>query len=875
MADASTLQRALAIVRVASRLVPGRLRDEWRREWEGELAAAADHRQAPIVRHALGAFVDAFWIRQRDVADLQTIDDLRHGFRQLRQHAGFAITAIGILALSMAASVTAFSVVSQILLRPLPYHDPDRIMTLWERVPAEEGRVYVAPGNFIDWRARATSFTQLAAAEPYSFDYRGGDRPLVLKAMLVTEGFFDVFGVQPLAGRFFRPEEHKKGNNLVVVISERFWRTQFNSNPAVVGTHVPIDDGSYLIAGVVSNNFQPHFQEYAPGDRDLYAAKAIEEYEPRIRVSGYWGVAGRLKDGVSIEQAQAEMDAISKTIEAENPRSNKNVRAEVITLREHLVGDVREAFGLFIAAVVAVLLIACVNVTNLLLARGSIRQQELAVRTALGANRRRLIGQMLIETLMLAGTASVIALLLAHGAMRGLAGFGPREVMWIDSLHVDGWAVGFAALLALAVTVAAGLVPALRLSGIGLQNPGHRTMTGDRSQRHLRSALVVAEVAMALVLVSGTGLLLRSFVNLLNVDTGFRKDGVMVLQMFAWDRNPGPVALRNFADRVTTRIAALPGVEHVGVVQAMPFIESNIDIQGAMRLLDQPAPQPGEEIRSSYNVASPGYFSALGVQAIRGRLPEERDGPTSPRVAVISEAFARRYLRDIDPIGQRLEIARQGKPMMMEIVGVVPGARHVRLDEAPRAEVFLPYAQAPTGSITLVARTGVDPGTLIESAKREVWAIDPLQTFYRTATLEELVDRTLITRRFALIVLTGFAGLALLLAAAGLYGVLSTIVSQYRREIGVRMALGAAWLDILQLVVKRGLIVSVVGVAVGLLGVIGGARLLRGFLFSVTPTDPIAIGGAALLMLTIAGIACYIPARRAAGEDPVQALRVD
>ncbi|HWI19144.1 MAG TPA: ABC transporter permease [Vicinamibacterales bacterium] len=870
---ADPLNRAQRIVAIASRLVPSRLRDEWRREWDGELAAAHEHPR--LTRYALGSFADAFWIRQRDVADLQAIDDLRHGFRQWRQQSGFVITVVGILALSMAASVTAFSVVSQILLRPLPYHQPDRIMTLWERVPSEPQRQYAAPGNFIDWRTRASSFTHLAAAEPYSFDYRGAEKPIVLKAMLVTEGFFETFGVQPLAGRFFRPDEHKKGSNLVVVLSERFWRSQFNADPGIVGRSVPIDDGMYLVAGVVSSDFQPHFQEYVAGDRDLYAAKAIEEFEPRIRVSGYWGVAGRLKDGVSIQQAQAEMDTISQAIEAENPRSNKGVRAEVITLRDHLVGDVREAFGLFAAAVVAVLLIACVNVTNLLLARGSVRQQELAVRTALGANRTRLVGQMLIETLMLAGSASAIALLLAHLAMRGLAGFGPREVMWIDSLHVDSLAIGFAALLALAVTVAAGLVPALRLSGLGLAAPGHRTMTGDRAQRHLRSALVVAEVAMALVLVSGTGLLLRSFVNLVNVDTGFRKDGVLALQMFAWDRNPGPVALRGFADRVTSRVAALPGVQQVALVQAMPFIESNIDIQGAMRLVDQPPPPPGEEIRASYNVASPHYFSVMGMTPLKGRAFEDRDGPAAPRVAVISEAFAARYLRDVDPIGQRIEIMRQGKPVRVEIVGVVPAARHVRLDEAPRAEVFMPYAQSPTGSITLVARAGVDPATLIEPAKREVWAIDPLQTFYQTATLEELVDRTLVTRRFALIVLTGFAGLAMLLAAAGLYGVLSTIVAQYRREIGVRMALGAAWLDILQLIVKRGLIVSLVGVGVGLLGVIGGARLLRGFLFSVTPTDPIAIGGAALLMLTIAAIACFIPARRAAGEDPMQALRVD
>jgi predicted permease len=871
----TSLRRALSIVRLASRLVPARLRDDWRREWDGELAAASENAKTPLVRHAFGAFVDAFWIRQRDVADLQTIDDLRHGFRQWRQQSGLVITVIGILALSMAASVTAFGVVSQILLRPLPYQEPERIMTIWERVPTEPERQYVAPGNFLDFRARATSFTQLAGAEPYSFDYTGGDRPLVLKAMLVTEGFFDIFGIQPLAGRFFRPEEHKKGNNNVVVLSERFWRAQFHGDPAIVGKTVPIDGAAFLVAGVVSNDFQPHFQEYLPGDRDLYAAKAIEDYEPRIRVSGYWGVAGRLKPGVSIDQARAEMDAIAAGIENENPRTNKGMRTEVIDLREHLVGDVRPAVTLFGGAVIAVLLIACVNVTNLLLARGALRQQELAVRTALGANRGRLVGQLLVETLMLASAASVAALALAHLAMRGLASWGPREVMWIDSLHVDASAIGFAALLAFGVTLTAGLVPAVRLSGLGLQMPGNRTMTGDRSQRHLRSALVIAEVALALMLVSGTGLLMRSFVNLLNVDTGFTREHVMVMQMFAWDRNPGAPALRSFHDRITAKVASIPGVQHVGVVQAMPFIESNINIQEQMRLVDQPPPQPGEEIRASYNIASPEYFAVMGMRPLKGRLPDARDGPTTPRVVVVSEAFAARYLRDIDPVGQRLEIRRQGKPVQTEIIGVVPSLRHDRLDQAARAEVLMPFAQSPTGSMTLVARTSVDPVTMIDTTKREIWTIDPLQTFYRTATLEELVDRTLITRRFALIVLTAFAALALLLAAAGLYGVLTTIASQYRREIGVRMALGAAWLDILKLVVMRGLVVSAVGVAAGLVGVLGGARLLRGFLFSITPTDPIAIGGAALLMLTIAAIACYIPARRAAGEDPVQALRVE
>jgi predicted permease len=862
---------ARRIIRVASWLVPARLRREWLMEWEGELAA----RTSSSIRPAFGSFIDAFWIRQRQVADLQTIDDMRHGLRQLRQHAAFAITTVGILALSMAGSVTAFSVVSQILLRPLPYHAPERIVTLWERLPSASGRSDVAPGNFLDWRARATSFTHLAGVEPYSYDYLGGERPEVLKAVQVTEGFFDLFGIKPAAGRFFLAEEHKKGNNRVVVLSERFWRSHFNGDPGIVGKTIPIDDGAFLVAGVAPADFQPHFQEYAPGDRDLYAAKVIEEYEPRIRVSGYWNVVARLKDDVSIDQARAEMDAISAQIAEDNPRTNNGLRADVITIREHLVGEVRPAVGLFTAAVLAVLVIACVNVTNLLLARGAVRQQELAVRTALGASRARLVGQLLVETSLLASAASVSALVLAQAAMRGLASLGPREVMWIDSLHVDGNAVLFAIGLTGVVTVAAGMVPALRLSGLGLQSPCHRTMTGDRAQRRLRSALVVAEVALALMLISGTSLLLRSFVNLLNVDAGFRKDGVMVMQMFAWDRNQGPAALRAFHSRVTEAVAALPGVESVGTVQAMPFIESNVDIQSAVRLLDQPAPAPGEEIRSSINIVSPDYFSVMGVRLLEGRLLDYRDGADAPRAVLVSDAFANRYLQGVNPIGQRIEYRSSGKPAQSHIVGVVRSLRHDRLDAAPRAEILIPFAQSPSGTITMVARTALDPRMLIEPAKAAVWTVDPMQTFYRTATLDELVDRTLVTRRFALIVLTGFAALAMLLAAAGLYGVLSTIASQYRREIGVRMALGAAWIDILRLVVARGLVVSAVGVSVGLVGVLGGARVLQGFLFSVTPTDPIAIGGAAVLMLTIAAIACYIPARRAAGEDPVQALRVE
>lgn len=860
------------IIRLAAWLVPARLRRDWLMEWEGELAA----RTSPQIRHAFGSFVDAFWIRQRDVADLRAIDDLRHGWRQMRQHSGFAYTVVAILSLSMAASVVAFSVVSQILERPLPYPDADRVVTVWERQAANAGRNEVAPGNFMDWRARATSFSHLAAGDPWSYDYTSGDRPEVWRAVRVTEGFFEVFGVKPLLGRFFLPNEFTRGNNQVVVLSARLWRSHFGADPGIIGTSLTLDATPHLVIGVAPDDFQPRLLEDVPGGVLVWGARFTVGFEARSRGNGYWQVAGRLKDDVSLSAAQAEMDAIAAQIEVENPTTNKDVRTSIITIREHLVGDVRPAVALFSAAVLAVLLIACVNVTNLLLARGAARQHELAVRTALGADRRRVVAQLLAETLLLASVASLGGVVLAQAAMRSLASWGPPEVMWLDSLHIDGPALLFAALLAFGVTVVAGLVPALRMSGFGLQQPGMRTMTADAGQRRLRFGLVAVEVALALILVSGTGLLLKSFVNLLNVDTGFRQQGVMVLQIFTGDRNSGPAALRSFHDRVTEKIAQLPGVREVGTVRAMPFIESNVDIRGPVRLMDQPPPAPGDDMSNiSLNIVTPGYFSVMGVGLVSGRLIEPRDGPDAPRVVVVSEAFANRHLRGVDPVGQRIEVRQFNRPIQAEIVGIVRALRHGRLDEAPRAEVLLPFAQNPMGSLTIVARTAVPPETLIEPAKLAIWSIDPLQTFYRTATLDELVQRTLTTRRFALIVLTGFAALALLLAAAGLYGVISAIVSQYRREIGVRMALGAAWTDILRLVVGRGLLVSAVGVAAGLVAVLGGARLLQGFLFSVAPTDPLAIGGAAVLMLAIAAIACYIPARRAAAEDPVQALRVE
>jgi putative ABC transport system permease protein len=864
---------ALRIVRAAALLVPAPLRAEWVAEWHGELAAGAAAGRPSLTRHAWGAVTDAFWLRQRHAADARWVDDMRHGWRQLREHAGFAAVAVTILAVGMAASIAAFSVVSQILLRPLPYPAPEQVVTLWERHASTPGRLDVAPGNFLDWRERATAFAGLAAADPYSRDYSDGERPEVWRMLNVTEGFFDVLGQRPLLGRTFTAADHVPGRHRVLVISAGLWRSRFAADPGVVGRNVTIDAEPWAIAGVMPDDFLPHLQEATPGTIRAWAPKVIEEFEPRIRASGYWNVVGRLKPGVSLEQARADMERLAALIATEQPRTNRGVSVEVVSMRDHLVGDVRAAVALFAAAVGVVLLIACVNVTNLLLARGATRAAELAVRSALGASRVRLIGQLLVESLLLATLAAIAALALAVGAVRLLAAFGPRDVPWVESLHLDWRATAFAAALTLVVAGLAGVVPALRLSGASLG--ASRAATGDRGQRRLRTLLVAGEVALALVLVSGAALLFKSFLNLVRVDAGFARGGVAVVQMFAWDRNSGPDRLRGFFEAVTANIGALPGVDAAGVVMAMPFIESNLDIRSSFQIVGDPAPAPGEEPRASFNIASAGYFRAMGIAVIRGRGLDERDGRDGVPVAVISEAAAERYWRGRDPVGQQIEYRSQGKPQRLEVVGVVASLRHERLDAPPRVEVFRPFAQAPSGSMTVVARTSGEARTLIESAKHQVWAVDPLQAFHRTATLDELVERTVSARRFALAVLAGFAALALVLAAAGLYGVLTAIALQYRREIGVRVAVGATWFDIVRLMLGRGLGVVAVGLVAGAAGALGAGRLLTAFLFGVSPADPWAIGGAALLLTAVALPACLAPARRAARVNPVEALRVE
>jgi predicted permease len=461
-------------------------------------------------------------------------------------------------------------------------------------------------------------------------------------------------------------------------------------------------------------------------------------------------------------------------------------------------------------------------------------------------------------------------------ALAAISRFGPSSVPWIETLHLNWRALAFAAVISGVVAVLAGILPAWRMARAGLANAGRNTATADASQHRLRAGLVVAEVAVALVLVSAAALLIRSFVGLINVDPGFQRDRVLVTQVFAWDHNPTPAQLRAFFDNTMARLSALPAVQHVGAVSAMPFIESNINMQGVIAISGRPPTAEGEAPRAFLTVATPGYFEAMQIPLRKGRALSERDGPDRPRVIVISEGLADRYWpAGDDPVGDKLTFRLSGAPIEAEIVGVVGSLRHDTLDQGAREELFVPLAQRPFGSMTFVIQSAGDASALLEPARAAIWAVNPSQTIYRSATLDELVQKTVSPRRFALAAVIGFAAIALLLAIAGVYGVLSAIMTARLREVGLRIALGASRWDIVRLVLTRGLVMAGGGLLIGFIGSIGAAQLLRRFLFQVTPADPLALVGAAVLMTLAALAACYLPARRVVSADPVTVLRTE
>jgi putative ABC transport system permease protein len=881
--DPIALRACLAVVRACAVVVPRASRADWRAEWENEVRYRWDlldrrdrldwRTRMDLFRRALGAFPDAAWLRRQFTADADVVHDLRHGVRMLAKAPSFTIAAVFILALGIGGTVSIVALLDTLFLKPLPYQDADRIVTLWQQKASQATeREDVAPANFLDWRERTRSFSSFAAMVPYSRTYTGGTTPEVLFGAQVTEDFFDAIGMKPTIGRGFLSDEHRPGGRRAVVITYAFWQSRYGGNPDVINKAISLDNEPWTIVGVLPATFAPQFLPRR-SELSVWTPKVVQEYEKRIRASAWWNVVARLAPGVTVQQAQSEMDRISAELTKENPRTNATTTAVVVPFREHLTGGVSRPLFLMFAAVVLVLGIGCANVASLLLARGIERIREFAIRSALGAGRVRLIRQLVAESLLLAAVAATLGVAVAHLGLRAIVAIAPGGVLRLQAAAIDGRVLLFALGLTTVTAISFGLIPALQFSRAGRDGLRERQSEGPRGT--LRRGLVSAEVAIALVLLSGAGLLVRSFERLLSVDPGFNGANVVTAQVFANNRHPTAADLRGFFGSTIERMQALPGVDAAGAVSAMPFAMSNINIRGDFEIVGRPPAGDIERTNAYVTIATPGYFRAMSIPLREGRLLDDRDSETSPRVAVISDALRRREWPDESPIGRRFKVAWQGKPVEAEIVGVVSQIRHEALDVAPRAEVFFPLAQMPFGSMTYVVRGSGESAALIDGVKRQIWSVDAMQPIYDTAIVDRLVHASLVRQRFSMTVMSAFALVALILCASGIYGIISFTTTQRTREIGLRMALGADAPAIRRMVLREGSVVIATGLAFGLIGAAAGSRFLQTLLFEITPGDPITFAVVCLVLAAVGLAACFVPATRATRVDPLTALRTD
>ena len=879
-----SIRLALSAVRVIARLVPRSQREDWLREWEAEIlhsrirfeetsggVTLAEH--AELLRRASGSLPDAAWVRRQFGPDADLVRDLKHGARRLARERGFAVASIGVLSLGLGAATALFAVADALILRPLPYPDSARLMVVGQTTGATTDLEPVAPANFLDWRERARSFDQFAAAIPFSYNTTvSGAEPEVFFAAQVTDGFFEAFALPPLFGRLLQPADFQPNAPAVCVLGERLWRARFGADPKVVGRTLVLSGKPHEVVGILPRGFELTTLSTAPGRRDLWTPHPAADHERRVRGSAWWAVVGRLRPDVPRAAAQAELDAISATLQTEHPRTNTNVRATLVGLREHETAAVRPALALLGASVAVLLAIVWANVVGLMLAQSVRRDREFAIRASLGAGRWRLLRLLLSDAVLVSAIGGALAFAVAHVATTAIVTASPANVPRIEDVSLAGTSVLFLIGLAGLTTLACGLPHAIRFS---LTRPRFARSTAARSARSFgtfgtRRILVVAEVALAVVLLVSSGLVARSLARLSAVDPGFQPEGLASLQVFARPR--GSVA--TFFEDSELRLRALPGVLAVGSVSRMPFMEANIDIRSPLRIQGANTSPEGQEPSVSLSSTTAGYFDVMKIRVVEGRsfTPDDRAGSTP--VVIVNEALARRYLSD-RALGRRVSLQWQGRPIDAEVIGVVGSVRQERLDGAPEPEAFLPHAQVPFASMSFVIRTAVPAATLIEPAKRAVWSVEPSQPFYRTATMEELIRKTTASRRLLSGVMSVFAVLALVLTASGLYGLVSVLASERTGEFGVRLALGASATDLARLVLGEGVALTAPGLGLGLVGALLAVGALRGLLFDLSPFDPVTFVAMGSMLALTALLACLGPARRALRVDPTVALRAE
>lgn len=803
--------------------------------------------------------------------------DLRYGARTLLKHPGFTLIAVLTLALGIGANSAIFSVVNGVLLRSLPYPDPDRIVALWE-VGDTLKTTYISHQNFSDWQSQQRSYEYISA---YSARFGGpstilgGNEPVRAYDVAVYRDFFNVLGVRPVIGRTFAPEESNFGTSPVVVVSYKFWQNNLNADPNLSGKRLTIGDRSFSVIGVMPAGFS------FPNETDIWESKEQLSADSSSRSShNYIGIA-RLKPGVTIGQAQSELTAIAHRLVEQFAEDKQHSNAAVISLKDQLTGPVRQGLLVLLAAVGFVLLIACANVANLMLARAVGRQKEIAIRTALGANRWRIVRQLLTESLLLSVIGGAIGLLMAYWLISALIALAPATIPRLNEIGIDGRTIVFTFGISLLTSLVFGLFPALKASSPDLNETlkeGGRGTTGNTGI--VRSGLVIAEIAMTLVLLVGAGLLIKSFWRVLQINPGFAPDHVLTMQVALpaseYQEHSRKI---NFYRQLFDRARSVPGVESVGIINNLPM--GGVDINGMVAVQGRTREQAGY---GGFRIVSPDYFRTLHIPLIKGRTFSEQDSETSEAVAVISQRLAETTFPNEDPIGKRVistndyitEELLAHPERWPKIVGVVGDVRHFGLERKTSADLYVCYTQRPIriGDMSVVLRTKGEPSNLAAVLRQQVQAIDKSLPV-KFAAMEEVFDRSMANRRYNVILLGAFAALALLLAMIGIYGVMSYAVSQGTREIGIRVALGAQNTDVLKLVVGQGMALTLIGVGLGSAGAFALTRLMATLLFGVTATDPMIFSVVTLLLVTVALLACFLPAHRAMKIDPMIALRYE
>lgn len=836
-----------------------------------KLAAGMGLRDADrAARLELGA-VDLVKARVREVrmgAMLEQVwQDSRYAIRMLRKNPGFTVVAVVTLALGIGANTAIFSVVNGVLLRALPYRDPSRLAMIWHNNTREQkSQDWMAHQTLLDLREQNTSFEDVAGMTLlWRFGLATDEGQETLQGYWVSAQFFSLLGVEPARGRAFLPEDDKAGGTPAAILSHHLWQNTFGADPNIIGRTITLDGRAMPVVGVMPLGFR--FMD----DADLWMPLGQNPFVSRgprsVRIVS---AIGRLRAAATLSQARAETGAIAAQLAQAYPDTNSGLDLSVVRLHEQIVGKVRPALLVLLGAVGFVLLITCTNVANLLVARATARETEIAVRMALGGGRGRLVRQLLTESVVLGLAGGAAGLVLALAGLRLLRSVGPAELPRMQEISIDGSVLGFTLAIAVFTGVIFGLLPAFQVLranlGTSLKGGSRATRGGGRS----RSVLAVTEVALALVMLVGAGLMIRSFTRLMRVDPGFNSDHLLTLQMDvppAYGATPEKrIALYH---EIFERLEALPGVKSAGGVTRLPLgagSTTKLDIEG------RPV-ATGEEPEVEFRRASTHYFQAMGIPLRDGRTFTEQDSTAAPRVAVINEVAAKRFWPGEDPMGRHVRFSGDSNAPWFTVVGIVGDVKHFGLDLQAPAELYMTFDQGPPGGPRFAIRTSADPASLITAVRSELRAIDKQIAISQLETMDEIVSKSTADRRFQALLLGAFAVLALALAMIGIYGVMAYGVAQRSHELAIRIALGAGRSDVIRLVLGQGMRLVIIGLAIGLAGALGLTRFLRTLLFETAPTDPITFAGVSILLALVALLACYVPARRASRVDPIAGLR--